>query len=119
MDWVKALLDEEAKQTRERKALGQRSGLRGQKQRADPLRHLRVPDIPVTADIDKPPIWVGSIKETSLPATPPSDERAIQKQHQFDKPTQRLYKNAAQELEDLRRQLRKAYGLDPDEGGPL
>ena len=116
MGWLKALADEKRKNAWRRQAQGSRTGLTDSKHRADPLSALKVPDIQVRNTEPQNPSWTKDIKETSLPATPPSDEIAIQTQHKYAKPNQRLLPNAEQQLEDLRRQLRKSYGLDPSGG---
>ena len=116
MGWLKALAEERRKNALRKQAQGSRTGLTDTKPRADPLRATKVPDIQVRNTEPQNPKWTKDIKETSLPATPPSDEIAIQTQHRYAQPNQRLLTNAEQQLEDLRRQLRKSYGLDPNGG---
>ena len=116
MGWLKALAEERRKNALRKQAQGSRTGLTDSKVRADPLRNVKVPDIQIRDSARVNPTWTKDIKETSLPATPPSDEIAIQTQHRDAQPNQRLLTNAEQQLEDLRRQLRKSYGLDPNGG---
>ncbi len=116
MGWLKALAEERRKNALRKQAQGSRTGLTDSKVRADPLRNVKVPDIEIRDSARVNPTWTKDIKETSLPATPPSDEIAIQTQHRYAQPNQRLLTNAEQQLEDLRRQLRKSYGLDPNGG---
>ena len=116
MGWLKALAEERRKNALRKQAQGSRTGLTDSKVRADPLRNVKVPDIQIRDSARVNPTWTKDIKETSLPATPPSDEIAIQTQHRYAQPKQRLLTNAEQQLEDLRRQLRKSYGLDPNGG---
>ena len=116
MGWLKALADEKRKNDLRKQAQGSRTGLTDSKLRADPLRNIRVPDIQIRDSARVNPSWTKDIKETSLPATPPSDDTAIQTQHKYAVRNQRLLNNAEQQLEDLRRQLRKSYGLDPEGG---
>jgi hypothetical protein len=118
MGWLKALAEEKRKNELRKQAQGSRTGLTDSKIRADPLRHIKVPDIQIRDTEPTNPSWTKDIKETSLPATPPSEDTAIQTQHKYAVPNQRLLANAEQQLEDLRRQLRISYGLDPD-GGQL
>ena len=116
MGWLKALAEERRKNALRKQAQGSRTGLTDSKVRADPLRNVKVPDIQIRDSARVNPTWTKDIKETSLPATPPSHEIAIQTQHRYAQPNQRLLTNAEQQLEDLRRQLRKSYGLDPNGG---
>jgi len=116
MGWLKSLAEERRKNALRKQAQGSRTGLTDSKVRADPLRNVKVPDIQIRDSARVNPTWTKDIKETSLPATPPSDEIAIQTQHRYAQPNQRLLTNAEQQLEDLRRQLRKSYGLDPNGG---
>ena len=116
MGWLKALAEERRKNALRKQAQGSRTGLTDSKVRADPLRNVKVPDIQIRDSARVNPTWTKDIKETSLPATPPSDDTAIQTQHRYAQPNQRLLTNAEQQLEDLRRQLRKSYGLDPNGG---
>ena len=109
MGWLKALADEKRKNDLRKQAQGSRTGLTDSKLRADPLRNIRVPDIQIRDSARVNPSWTKDIKETS-------DDTAIQTQHKYAVPNQRLLNNAEQQLEDLRRQLRKSYGLDPEGG---
>tara|TARA_B100001564_G_scaffold103443_2_gene85375 strand:- start:1289 stop:1633 length:345 start_codon:yes stop_codon:yes gene_type:complete len=111
MDWD-ALLKAEAKREQlRRKTMGERSTLHSRKRRSDPHRNSKVPDIPVVPIQNLPPNWTKQITDTSLPDTPPSVDRAIQTQHITDLSKSNLKRNAEEQLEDLRKQLRKAYGL--------
>ncbi len=112
MDWATLLREEEKLRRKQRKAIGERSGLTDRKRRADPIRFSKVPDIPVVAgELRETPRWTESIGDTSLPATPPSVDKAAQTQHTFTSPRPATPANAQKQLDDLRQQLRKAYGL--------
>jgi hypothetical protein len=111
MDWDALLKAEAKKEELRRKTMGERSTLHSRKRRSDPHRYAKVPDIAVVPIQKQSPDWTHQIKDTSLPDTPPSVDRAIQTQHTSGLNKTNLKRNAEQQLEDLRKQLRKAYGL--------
>jgi len=109
----RAVATQQAQDRLRRQAQGERTGLQDTRQRADPTQRQRTPEPKVSqTDIAHPsgtPDWVSQIRpEGSAPTLiPESDPIRLNIQGNQS----RLMKSAEEELEKIRQQLRRAYGL--------
>ena len=113
----KAVAAQQAQDKLRRQAQGERTGLSDSKRRADPTRHQKTPEPKVSSkEIQHPtgtPDWISQIQHgqnnsgapTLIPESDPI-RRNIQGNQS------RLLNSAEDELEKIRKQLRRAYGLE-------
>ena len=110
----KAVAAQQARDKLRRQAQGERTGLQDTRKRADPTQLQLTPEPKVTpSEIAHPsgtPDWVSQIRpEGSAPTLIPEAD-PIRRNIQGNQ--SRLLNNAEEELEKIRKQLRRAYGLE-------
>lgn len=113
----KAVAAQQARDKLRRQAQGERTGLSDSKRRADPTRHQRTPEPKVSSrDIQHPtgtPDWISQIQKQNETSEAPNlipESDPIRRNIQGNQ--SRLLNNAEEELEKIRKQLRRAYGLE-------
>jgi hypothetical protein len=113
----KAVAAQQARDKLRRQAQGERTGLSDSKRRADPTRHQRTPEPKVSSrDIQHPtgtPDCISQIQKQNETSEAPNlipESDPIRRNIQGNQ--SRLLNNAEEELEKIRKQLRRAYGLE-------
>ena len=113
----KAVAAQQARDKLRRQAQGERTGLSDSKRRADPTRHQRTPEPKVSSrEIQHPtgtPDWISQIQKQNETSEAPNlipESDPIRRNIQGN--NSRLLNNAEEELEKIRKQLRRAYGLE-------
>ncbi len=112
----KAVAAQQAKDKLRRQAQGERTGLTDSKRRADPTRHQKTPEPKVSArDIQHPtgtPDWISQIKKQNVSEAPNLIPETDPIRRNIQGNNSRLLNNAEAELQKIKKQLRRAYGLE-------